>query len=57
MSMSMVEIKKNLKSLRLHGMVATLEARGAQANQGEQSFLEMISCLITDELDFRHLIF
>ena len=53
MSMSMVEIKKNLKSLRLHGMVATLEARGAQANQGEQSFLEIISCLITDELDFR----
>ena len=50
----MEEIKKNLGSLRLHGMCATLQSRTLQANQGEQSFLEIISCLIQDELDVRH---
>ena len=54
MTMSVVEIKKNLQSLRLHGMFATLESRTLQANQGEQSFIEIISCLVQDELDFRH---
>jgi DNA replication protein DnaC len=54
MTMSSIEIKKNLESLRLHGMSATLESRTMQANQGEQSFLEIISCLVQDELDFRH---
>ncbi len=54
MPMSMVEIKKNLESLRLHGMFSTLESRTVQANQGEQSFLEIVSCLVQDELDFRN---
>ncbi len=54
MSMSMAEIKKHLESLRLHGMLVTLEARSMQANQGEQSFLDIVACLIQDELDLRH---
>jgi DNA replication protein DnaC len=54
MAMSMAEIRKNLESLRLRGMLATLESRTIQANQGEQCFLEILSCLIADELDFRH---
>ncbi|MCP4130240.1 MAG: ATP-binding protein, partial [bacterium] len=53
MTMSIEEIKKNLESLRLHGMSSTLQSRTMQANQGEQSFLEVISCLVMDELDFR----
>jgi DNA replication protein DnaC len=53
MSMSMPEIEKNLKALRLHGMRATLQARVLQANQGEISFLEAFSWLLQDELDCR----
>ena len=30
----MVEIEKQLKALRLEGMLATLESRALQANQG-----------------------
>jgi hypothetical protein len=39
MSMSMVEIEKQLKALRLHGMLATLESRTLQANQGNTPFI------------------
>ena len=53
MAMSIEEIKKNLVSFRLHGMSATIESRTVQVNQGEQSFLEIMSCLLQDELDFR----
>lgn len=40
MSMSVVEMEKNLKLLRLHGMHATLQTRGLQASQGG-SFMEV----------------
>jgi DNA replication protein DnaC len=53
MTMSMPEIQKNLEALRLHGMRATLEIRGIQANQGESSFLDAFSCLLQDEIDHR----
>jgi len=53
MPMSMQEIEKTLGTLRLHGMRATLETRVIQANQGEDSFLEVFSCLLQDEMDFR----
>jgi len=33
MSMTMVEIEKQLKDLRLSGMLATLESRALQASQ------------------------
>ncbi|MBU4583527.1 MAG: ATP-binding protein, partial [Proteobacteria bacterium] len=53
MSMSMVEIEKQLKALRLHGMLATLESRALQANQGNTPFLEAHSWLLQDEMDYR----
>jgi hypothetical protein len=40
MNMSIVEMEKHLKALRLHGMIATLETRIIQANQGA-SFTEL----------------
>lgn len=51
--MSMVEIRKKLEVLRLHGMNETIETRTLQANQGEQSFSQIMSSLIDDELDYR----
>ena len=50
--MSIAEIEKHLKALRLHGMLATLETRVIQANQGA-SFTEVLACLVQDELDHR----
>jgi hypothetical protein len=35
-------------------MRATSETRVIHANQGEASFLEVFSCLLQDEMDFRH---
>jgi len=52
MDMSLAEIDRHLKALRLHGMNTTLETRLVQANQGA-SFLEVFSCLVQDELDYR----
>jgi DNA replication protein DnaC len=53
MNMSLAEIEKHLKALRLHGMNATLETRLVQANQGA-SFMEVFSCLVQDEMDCRN---
>ena len=52
MNMSIAEIEKHLKVLRLHGIIATLESRILQANQGT-SFTEVFACLVQDELDYR----
>jgi DNA replication protein DnaC len=53
MNMVLSEIEKHLKALRLHGMNSTLQTRLAQANQGD-SFTEVFSCLVQDELDSRN---
>lgn len=53
MNMSLVEIEKHLKNLRLHGMNATLQTRLIQANQGS-SFEEVFASLVQDEMDFRN---
>jgi DNA replication protein DnaC len=53
MNMELSEIEKHLKALRLHGMNSTLQTRLAQANQGD-SFSEVFSCLLQDELDSRN---
>lgn len=53
MNMSLAEIEKHLKTLRLHGMSTTIETRLIQANQGD-SFIEVFACLVQDELDCRH---
>lgn len=53
MNMSLAEIEKHLKTLRLHGMNTTLQTRILQANQGT-SFVEVFACLVQDELDCRN---
>lgn len=52
MDMTLAEIQKHLRTLRLHGMNATLESRLIQVNQGA-SFVEGFACLVQDELDWR----
>lgn len=51
--MSLVEIQRNLGTLRLLGMNETLETRLVQANQGSP-FIEVLGCLIQDEMDSRN---
>jgi len=53
MNMAVSEIEKHLITLRLHGMSSTLQTRLVQANQGD-SFAEVFSCLVQDELDSRN---
>lgn len=54
MPMSIPELERALKTLRLSGMIATLEARALQVAQHEMDFLEAFSWLVQDELDRRH---
>lgn len=51
--MTMTEIDKSLRVLRLSGIRETLETRALQATQGELSFVDAFSMLIQDELDRR----
>jgi DNA replication protein DnaC len=53
MSMTMTEIDKSLRALRLSGIRATLETRALQANQGEMSFIDAFAMLLQDEMDRR----
>lgn len=54
MSMSTVELERALRSLRLSGMTATLEARALQVANHQMDFIEAFACLVQDELDRRH---
>src|SRR5690348_4426730 len=54
MSMSIPELHRALRSLRLSGMIATLEARAMQVQSHQMNFLEAFSWLVQDELDRRH---
>ena len=54
MTMSILEMKKTLKQLRLSGVLATLETRLLEAQTSNLSALEVISDLLQDELDRRH---
>lgn len=54
MPMSMSEIERNLESLRLHGMKATIGARSLMGNEEGLTFAEVFGCLLQDELDHRH---
>lgn len=48
------ETEKQLRTLRLHGMAQTLQARCLQAQQnGSMSVLDVLAQLVGDELDFR----
>jgi DNA replication protein DnaC len=53
MSMSVTELERALRSLRLSGMIATLEARALQVAHHDMDFIEAFSCLVQDELDRR----
>jgi DNA replication protein DnaC len=53
MPMSMVELDRALRGLRLSGMTATLEARALQVASHEMTFIEAFSWLVQDELDRR----
>lgn len=53
MPMSMVEIERSLRMLRLSGIRDTLETRALQANQGDISFMDAFSMLLQDEMDRR----
>jgi len=53
MSMTMTEIDKSLRALRLAGIRATLETRALQATQGEMSFIDAFAMLLQDEMDRR----
>lgn len=53
MPMSIAELDRSLRNLRLSGMCATLEARAMQVTSKEMDFLEAFSWLVQDELDRR----
>ena len=53
MTMSLPELERALRSLRLSGMTATLEARALQVAHHEMDFIEAFACLVQDELDRR----
>lgn len=53
MPMSMTEIERSLRTLRLSGIKSTLETRALQASQGDISFLDVFSMLLQDEMDRR----
>ena len=51
--MTIPDLEKALKGLRLSGMTATLQARALQVDSSEMNFLEALSWLVQDELDRR----
>lgn len=53
MSMSMNEIERALRELRLSGIRATLETRVLQAQASQEPFLATFSLILQDELDRR----
>ena len=53
MAMSITELERALRALRLSGMGATLQARALAVASHEMDFIEAFSWLIQDELDRR----
>ncbi len=53
MAMSLTELERALRSLRLSGMSATLQARALAVSSHEMDFIEAFSWLVQDELDRR----
>ena len=53
MTMTMMEIEKTLKQLRLSGVRATLETRLLESQASNLTFLETFSAILQDELDRR----
>ena len=53
MTMSITELERSLRALRLSGMTATLQSRALQVAQQQMDFIEAFSALVQDELDRR----
>jgi len=53
MTMTMTQIDRTLRELRLSGIGATLETRIVQAQASQQPFIETFSLVLQDELDRR----
>jgi hypothetical protein len=53
MAMSVAELERSLRALRLSGMSATLQARALAVASHEMDFIEAFSWLVQDELDRR----
>jgi DNA replication protein DnaC len=53
MPMSMNELEKALRGLRLSGMIGTLQTRALQVGSHEMDFIEAFSWMVQDELDRR----
>ncbi len=53
MTMSITELERSLRALRLSGMGATLQARALAVATHEMDFIEAFSWLVQDELDRR----
>ena len=53
MTMTITELERSLRALRLSGMTATLETRALQVAQQQMDFIEAFSSLVQDELDRR----
>jgi DNA replication protein DnaC len=53
MTMSITELERALRALRLSGMTATLQARALQVANHQMDFLEAFASLVQDELDRR----
>jgi len=53
MSMSMAELERALRALRLSGMTATLQTRALQVANHDLDFIAAFSALVQDELDRR----
>ena len=53
MSMSIPELERALRALRLSGMITTLQSRAQQVAHQQMDFVEAFSWLVQDELDRR----
>src|ERR1051326_4424677 len=51
--MNVIELERALRQLRLGGMAAVLETRLRQAQSEPMAPIDLISCLVTDELNRR----
>ena len=51
--MNVIELERALRQLRLGGMATVLETRLRQAQAEPMAPIDLISCLVTDELDQR----
>src|SRR5687767_3361950 len=51
--MNLIELERSLRQLRLSGMAAVLETRLRQAQAETMAPIDLISCLVSDELTRR----